>query len=71
MYYSKIEKLDNKGNKVPINTLEDLNSVFENIRKDKAISSSIGKTLETINKNIDIIHKPTTEEVKAFTNTMK
>lgn len=71
MYYSKIEKLDNKGNKIPINTLEDLNSVFENRRKDKAISSNVGKALETINKNIDIIHKPTTEEVKAFTNTMK
>ena len=38
MYYSKIEKLDSKGNKIPINTLEDLNSVFENKRKDKEIS---------------------------------
>lgn len=70
-YYSKIEKLDSKGNKVPISTLEDLNSVFEDRRKNKAINSLGGKVLQTIDNNIDLVNKPTPEQVKAFTNTMK
>lgn len=71
-YYSKIEKLDSKGNKVPISTLEDLNSVFEDRRKNKAINSLGGKVLQTIdNNNIDLVNKPTPEQIKAFTNTMK
>ena len=70
-YYSKIEKLDSKGNKVPISTLEDLNSVFEDRRKNKVINSLGGKVLQTIDNNIDLVNKPTPEQVKAFTNTMK
>lgn len=70
-YYSKIEKLDSKGNKVPISTLEDLNSVFEDRRKNKAINSLGGKVLQTIDNNINLSYKPTPEQVKAFTNTMK
>lgn len=71
MYYSKIENKDVNGNKMPITTLEDLNSLFENKRKNKVNTSIIGKTLNKIDDKVDFVNIPTQQEVKAFTNQMK
>ena len=71
MYYAKIENKDIKGNKIPISTLEDLNSLFENKRKNKANTSAIGLALNKIDDKIDFVNIPTQQEVNSFTKQMK